>query len=84
MRRAASNADSLSKLARIGTREAAGKRSERCQVNIACHGLAFAVHLENLLTALEVGAIDDDLAVEATGPEQGRVEDGRRGWSPRS
>ena len=36
---------------------------------------ALAVHLEDLLAALEVGAIDDDLAVEATGPEQGRVED---------
>ena len=33
------------------------------------------MHLEDLLAALEVGAVDDDLAVEAAGAQQRRVED---------
>ncbi len=37
--------------------------------------LAAGVDLEDLLAALAVGAVDDDLAVEAAGPQQRRVED---------
>ena len=38
-------------------------------------GFDFAVHREDRLATLEVGAVDDDLAVEATGPQQRGVED---------
>ena len=37
--------------------------------------LALRVHLEDPLAALEVGRVDADLAVEATGTQQRRVED---------
>ena len=37
--------------------------------------LAARVHREDLGAALAVGAVDHDLAVEAAGPQQGRVED---------
>ena len=37
--------------------------------------LAAGVDLEDLLAALAVGAVDDDLAVEAARPQQRRVED---------
>ena len=39
--------------------------------------LALRVHLEDLAAAVPVGPVDDDLAVEAPGPEQRRVEDVR-------
>ena len=37
--------------------------------------LALRVHLEDLAAAVAVGAVDDDLAVEAPGPQERRVED---------
>ena len=40
-----------------------------------CERLALRVHLEDLLAALAVGAVDDDLAVEAARAQQRRVED---------
>ena len=38
-------------------------------------GFASRVHREDRLAALEVGPVDDDLAVEATGAQQRGVED---------
>src|SRR5207248_1884418 len=44
-------------------------------VDLAGQRLAARVNLEDLRAPLAVGAIDDDLAVEAAGPQQRRIED---------
>ena len=48
---------------------------QRVEVDLLGQRLAARVDLEDLLAALAVGAVDDDLAVEAAGPQQRRVED---------
>src|SRR5690606_41009104 len=45
------------------------------QVDVRRHRLALRVHLEDRLTAAQVGRLDGDLAVEATGAQQRGVED---------
>ena len=61
----------------VGAGEARGLAGERVEVDLLGERLAAGVNLEDLLAALAVGAVDDDLAVEAAGPQQGRVEDVR-------
>ena len=47
------------------------------EVDLLRERLAAGVDLEDLLAALAVGAVDDDLAVEAAGAKERRVEDVR-------
>ena len=48
---------------------------ERVEVDVLGERLAAGVDLEDVLAALAVGTVDDDLAVEAARPQQRRVED---------
>ena len=59
----------------VGAGEAGRAPGQHVEVDAGRERLALGVHLEDRLAALEVGAVDDDLAVEAAGPQQRRVED---------
>ena len=59
----------------VGAGEAGGAAGEHVEAHVGLERLALGVHLEDRLAALEVGAVDDDLAVEAAGAQQRRVED---------
>src|SRR4051812_12002102 len=63
----------------VGAGEAGGLAGERVGVDGARERLAAGVDVEDLGPALAVGAVDDDLAVEAAGAEQRRVEGVRAG-----
>ena len=52
-----------------------GLAGEHLEVDALGERLALRVHLEDALAALEVGRVDADLAVEATGTQQRGVED---------
>ena len=54
----------------VGTGEARGLRRERIEVECLGQWLAAGVDFEDLLAALAVGAIDNDLAIEAARPQQ--------------
>ncbi len=54
-----------------------GLPGEDVEVDLRGQRLAAGVDLEDLLAALAVGAVDDDLAVEAARPQQRRIEDVR-------
>ena len=57
----------------VGAREARGLAGERVQLDALGERLAARVDLEDVLAALAVGAVDDDLPVEASRPQQRRV-----------
>ena len=59
----------------VGAGEPGRLAGERVEVDLLGERLAARVDLEDLLAALAVGPVDDDLAVEAAGPQQRRVED---------
>ena len=59
----------------VGAGEAGGLAGERVDVDLLGQRLAARVDLEDLRAALAVGAVDDDLAVEAARAQQRRVED---------
>ena len=59
----------------VGTGEAGGALGDGEQVDVAGERLALGVHLEDVHAALQVGAVDGDLPVEAAGAQQRRVED---------
>src|SRR5205823_12079154 len=59
----------------VGAGEAGGAPGHDVEVDLLGQRLALGVDVEDGLAALEVGPVDDDLAVEAAGAEQGRVED---------
>ena len=59
----------------VGAGEAGGAAGDDREVDARRHRLALGVHLEDLPAALHVGAVDGDLAVEAAGTKQRRVED---------
>src|SRR4249919_1454093 len=59
----------------VGTGESGRLPSQRVEVDRLRKRLAAGVDLEDVLAAFAVGPVDDDLAVEAAGPQQGRVED---------
>src|SRR4051794_30282333 len=61
----------------VGAGEAGGLAGERVGVDGARERLAAGVDVEDLGPPLAVGAVDDDLAVEAAGTEQRRIEDVR-------
>ena len=59
----------------VGAGEAGRLAGQRVDVDLLGQRLAARVDLEDLRAALAVGAVDDDLAVEAAGAQQRRVED---------
>ena len=59
----------------IGAGEPGGLAGQHLQVDAFGERLALGVHVENLLPALQVGTVDDDLSVEPAGTQQRRVED---------
>ena len=74
LRRAARMAASLTRLARSAPEKPGDWRATNCQVDRLVERLALDVDLEDLEAALHVGAVEDDLAVEAAGAQQRRVE----------
>ena len=73
--RAVSSAASLIRLARSAPVKPGVWPASASRSIVLGQRLAAGVDLEDLLAALAVGAVDDDLAVEAAGPQQRRVED---------
>ena len=73
--RADSSAASFTRLARSAPVKPGVRRAITSRSTPGASGLPLRVHREDRLAALEVGAVDDDLAVEAAGPQQRRVED---------
>src|SRR2546430_1931730 len=63
----------------IRAREARRDLPDTKQVDVLVEGLTAHVHVEDGLAALDVGAVEHDLAVEPAGPEERRVEDVRAG-----
>ena len=59
----------------VGAREAGRLAGQLGEVDGLRDRLAARVDAQDLLAAGPVGAVDDDLAVEAAGAQQGRVED---------
>ena len=59
----------------VGAGEPGRLAGEHVEVEVGRERLAAGVDLEDLLAALAIGAIDDDLAVEAARAEQRRIED---------
>ena len=59
----------------VGAREAGGPARHHGEVDVRSDRLALLVNLEDLQTALHVGPVDRDLAVEAAGAQERRVED---------
>ena len=59
----------------VGAGEAGRAAGDDVEVDAGRERLLLAVHREDRLAALEVGPVDDDLAVEATGAQQRGVED---------
>src|SRR5690606_3207294 len=62
-------------IGQIGTGEAGGAAGDGGQVDVGRDRLALLVDLEDLQTALHVGAVDGDLPVETARTQQRRVED---------
>ncbi len=58
----------------VGTGQARGGASDGRELDRIVDGLVAHVHVEDLLAREEVGRRDVDLAVEAAGPQQRRVE----------
>src|SRR4051812_36263839 len=61
----------------VGAGEAGGLAGQRVDVDLLRERLAARVDLEDLRAALAVGAVDDDLAVEAARAQQRGIEDVR-------
>jgi hypothetical protein len=55
--------------------EPRGLAGQHLEVDVVFERLALGVDLEDLVAADQVGAVDHDLAIEASRPEQRRVED---------
>ena len=75
LERAVSRAASLIRFARSAPVKPGRLAGERVEVDLLGERLAAGVDLEDPLAALAVGPVDHDLAVEAPGPQQRRVED---------
>ena len=58
----------------LGTGEAWGTAGNGLEVNIGLEGLATGVDAKDALATFEVGEINGDLAIEATGTEEGLVQ----------
>jgi hypothetical protein len=58
----------------VGAREAGGLARDRVEIDVLRKRLAARVDLEDRLTPREIGWRDEDLAIEASGAEEGGVE----------
>ena len=67
----------VEKVGEVGAGEAGGALGDGLDVDVVGEALVLGVHLENLDAALDVGVVDGHLAIEATGAEEGGVEDVR-------
>src|SRR4051794_20397249 len=67
----------VDEVGQVGAREAGRLAGECVDLDLLGQRLAAGMDLEDLGAALAVGAIDDDLAVEAAWPQQRRVKDVR-------
>src|SRR4051794_9750604 len=65
----------VDQVGQVGAGEPGRLTGQVGDVDLLGQRLAARVDLEDLLAALAVGAIDGDLAVEATGTQQGGIED---------
>ncbi len=61
----------------VGAGEAGGAAGQHVEVDVGAQRLVGGVDAEDLLTTLEIGTVDDDLAVEAARPQERGVEDVR-------
>jgi hypothetical protein len=59
----------------VGAGEPGRAAGEDLQIDAVGKGLVLGVHAEDGLSPLEVGAVDDDLTIEAAGAQQCGVED---------
>ena len=59
----------------VGAAEAHGLLGDGLQVGVLGQGLALGVHLEDLDAPADVGVVQGDLAVEASGPQESGVQD---------
>ena len=59
---------------KIGAGKAAGKAGDHGKIDIGTDGLIAGVNAQNRLTALDIGIIDGDMAVETAGAQQRRVQ----------
>ena len=75
LRRAARIAASLTRFARSAPEKPGDCRATSSTDDVLVERLALGVDLEDREAALHVRAVEDDLAVEAAGPQQRRVED---------
>ena len=67
----------MTRLARSAPVKPGSLARQRAEVDLARDRLALGVHLENLLAAVAIGAVDHDLAVEAARAQQRGIEDVR-------
>ena len=65
----------VDEVGQVGAAHARGAPGHDAEVDVGGHPLVLAVDLQDGQALLEVGQRHDDLAVEAAGPQQGRVED---------
>ena len=72
--RAASSAASLTRLARSAPAKPAVRAATILQIHVGRDLHALGVDAEDLLAAVDVGLVDQHLAIEAAGAEQRRVE----------
>ena len=82
-RRAAMRAPSLMRFRRSAPTMPGVAAGEHVEIDIVCQGHTSGVDLENRLAPSLIGRVHHYLAVEAPGPEKGRVEYSRAGSSPR-
>ena len=73
--RAESSAASFTRFARSAPVKPGVRRAMTSRSTPGASGLPRRVHREDRLAAFEVGTVDDDLAVEATGAQQRGIED---------
>ena len=67
----------VEKVGDIRSGKAGGVRGDQGEVDIVCEGLVLGVNLEDRLSALQVGRIDDDLAVKPSRPQERGIQDVR-------
>ena len=72
--RAAKQGRLVDHVGQVGADEAAGDRGERLHVDVGIDLDVLQVDFDDLLAAGDVGPIDEHVAVETAGAEQGRVE----------
>src|SRR5262249_31432794 len=58
----------------IGTYHSGGAGGDYFQIRVGRKFDSASVHLENLFSSFKVRPVDDDLPIESSGAQQGRVE----------